>query len=215
MKVIQKYALSEKMPVHVLKLIEKGTEGEIPETPKKGEKVFDNVDNVIVGSNRIALEAAKDKAESLGMSAEILSSEFSGEAREAGLRLAKKALEVRKSSPNKKFCLISGGETTVTVKGAGKGGRNTELALAAAIALEGEKGITILSAGTDGNDGPTDAAGAIVDGESIDKARKLGLKAEEYLDNNDSYTFFKKTGDILITGPTGTNVMDVQIVLVQ
>jgi len=214
MNVIQKYALSEKIPVNVLKIIEKGIEGQIPETPKKGEGVFENVDNIIVGSNRIALEAARDKAESLSMSAEILSSDLAGEAREAGLWLAEKALEVRNSKPHKKICLISGGETTVTVRGSGTGGRNTELALAAAIALDGEKAITLLSAGTDGTDGPTDAAGAVIDGESIQKAGKLGLDAEEYLGNNDSYPFFKATGDLLITGPTGTNVMDVQVILV-
>jgi glycerate-2-kinase len=110
-------------------------------------------------------------------------------------------------------CFISGGETTVTVTGAGKGGRSMELALAFAIQIEGVSGITLLSAGTDGTDGPTDAAGAIVDGTTVMKARDIGLDPEEYLGNNDSYTFFREAGGLLVTGPTGTNVMDVQIMV--
>lgn len=112
-------------------------------------------------------------------------------------------------------CLISGGETTVTVKGNGTGGRNMELALAFAMEIEGIDGITLLSAGTDGTDGATDEAGAIVDGETIAKAKSIGLDPEEYLDNNDSYNFFKKIGELFFTGPTGTNVMDVQIMVIE
>jgi glycerate-2-kinase len=111
--------------------------------------------------------------------------------------------------------LISGGETTVIVKGSGKGGRNTELALSFAMEIEGVDGITFLSAGTDGTDGPTDAAGAIVDGQTITKAKSLGLDPQVYLDNNDSYNFFKETDSLIITGPTGTNVMDIQVVVVE
>jgi glycerate-2-kinase len=124
------------------------------------------------------------------------------------------AKQLLKEKDGKKICLISGGETTVTVKGNGKGGRNTELALAFALEVAGKKDIVLLSAGTDGTDGPTDAAGAIVTGETIERATSLKLDPRAYLVNNDSYTFFSKTGELLITGPTGTNVMDLQIILI-
>jgi glycerate-2-kinase len=217
--VIEKYRLVEMLPQSVGDVLQKGRNGLIPETPKEGEKAFENVDNIIVGSNKIALEAARNKAESYGFGADIISSELSGEAREVGRWLGEKALNARdalhKTGKEERICYISGGETTVTVKGKGRGGRNTELALAAAIALEEEDGVTILSAGTDGTDGPTDGAGAIVDGKSIKKARNLKLNPEAFLNNNDSYTLFKETGDLFITGPTGTNVMDIQIALIE
>jgi len=198
--------------------LKKGREGLIPETPKKDNAVFKNVNNKIIGNNLKALNTAKDKAQELGFHTEILSANISGEARKAGKWLAEKALETRKAlgvKSKKKICLISGGETTVTVKGKGKGGRNTELALSFAKEIEDTDGITFLSAGTDGTDGPTDAAGAVVDGSTVTKAKNLGLNPDEYLDNNDSYNFFKKTDSLLITGPTGTNVMDIQIILVE
>ncbi len=216
LNVLKKYNLLKQVPESVLKVIEKGADGQLPETPKAGDSIFDTIENIIVGSNLRAIEAAKERAEALGFRAEILFSELTGEAREAGRLLSEKAMETRRDrSGSQRVCLISGGETTVTVRGRGKGGRNTELALAFALAIDGRKGITLLSAGTDGNDGPTDAAGAVVDGDSVQKARRLGMDAGEYIDDNDSYTFFKKTGDILITGPTGTNVMDVQIIAVE
>jgi glycerate-2-kinase len=112
------------------------------------------------------------------------------------------------------MCLISGGETTVTVKGDGVGGRNMELALAFALETDGREGVTLLSAGTDGTDGPTDAAGAIVDGYTITGAKAAGLDPVACLNNNDSYSFFKKTGELFVTGPTGTNVMDIQIMMI-
>jgi hydroxypyruvate reductase/glycerate 2-kinase len=216
--VIEKYGLKEQAPASVMDVLEKGREGMISETPKEGSPVFNKVNNVILCNNRKAIEAAKEKAESIGCRVEILADDLTGEAREVGRWLAEKALktsnELRVTSNKKRVCLISGGETTVTVKGKGKGGRNTELALSFAMAIEGVKGISLLSAGTDGTDGPTDAAGAIVDGETVKKAKSLGLNPEEYLSKNDSYNFFRETDSLLITGPTGTNVMDVQIVLV-
>jgi len=137
-----------------------------------------------------------------------------GEASEVGQRLARQALAAANSQHgNARLCLLAGGETTVTVRGQGKGGRNMELALAFAMEIDGTPGITLLSAGTDGTDGPTDAAGAIVDGATITKARELGIDPQAYLDDNDSYGFFTQVGGLLVTGPTGTNVMDVQIVV--
>ena len=212
--VIEKYGLTDKCPAGIIDTLKKGTTGEISETPKEENKIFQNTENIIIGSNQKALKAAKAMAESLGLQVEITSSEQIGEARDIGKRLAKKARKALSVMHNERICLISGGETTVTVKGSGKGGRNMELALSFAIEIEGVEGITMLSAGTDGNDGPTDAAGAIVDGETVEKARAIGLDPLEYLANNDSYNFLKKIDGLFITGPTGTNVMDLQIILV-
>jgi glycerate-2-kinase len=214
--VINKYSLEKKAPGSVMNLLKRGREGSVPDTPGKNNPVFDNVQNIITCSNRTALEAAKNEAVSLGLDTEIISYEITGEARAAGKWLAEKAKALKGingQGDKGRKCLISGGETTVTVKGNGTGGRNTELALAFAMEIEGVEGITFLSAGTDGTDGPTDATGAVVDGKTVINAGKKGLIAQEYLDNNDSYNFFKETGSLLITGPTGTNVMDMQIVI--
>jgi glycerate 2-kinase len=210
--VLDKYGLKDRIPANVLTLLNRGAGGVIPDTPKAGDKIFEHVENIVIGSNTIALSAAKEKAVQLGFQTDILSAEITGEAREVGKRLAEKTVELR-TARHKKLCLISGGETTVTVRGKGKGGRNMEMALSFAMEIQGLDRITFLSAGTDGTDGPTDAAGAIVDGKTIEKAG--GMEPEAYLKNNDSYHFFKKTGDLLITGPTGTNVMDIQIVVIE
>jgi glycerate-2-kinase len=215
--VVEKYRLAKKLPKTVMDLLDGGVEGRVADTPKEGSPIFDMVENIIVGSNLKAAQAAEAKANDLGFDTTILSTELQGEASDIARWLAKKAIETKKSlggKAAKKICLISGGETTVTVRGNGKGGRNTELALAFALEVKGIKGITLLSAGTDGTDGPTDAAGAIVNGDTISRARSLSLDPVTYLKNNDSYTFFGKTGELLITGPTGTNVMDLQIILI-
>lgn len=211
MLVLDKYGLKDRVPENVLNVLHRGAGGLVPETPKAGNIIFEHVENVIIGSNTMALSAAKEKAEQLGFQADILSSEITGEAREVGKLLAKKAAELR-ASGQRNLCLLSGGETTVTVMGKGTGGRNTEMALAFAIEIQGKDGITFLSAGTDGTDGPTDAAGAVVDGKTIEKARE---DPGSYLRDNDSYHFLEKTGSLLITGPTGTNVMDIQIVVIE
>jgi len=213
-RVLKKYNLYHNTPEAVIDLLEKGREGIIPETPKLGSYVFKNVQNIIISSNRIAIDAACEKAKSLGLESQILTTSLSGEARDAGRVLAKKAREM-KSKAGKPLCLISGGETTVTVRGNGKGGRNTELALSFAMEIAGTEGITLLSAGTDGTDGPTDAAGAIVNGSTVSEGINKGLEPEDYLRNNDSYNFFKKIDSLLITGPTGTNVMDIQVILIE
>lgn len=207
-KVLEKYMLIDKAPGSIIDVLQNGAKGLIPETPKDDNPVFEKVENIIIGSNIKALEAAKEKAESLGLNPEIISSEITGEARDAGKWLTDIARSKRSN------CLISGGETTVTVKSSGTGGRNMELALAFAMEIEEIEGITLLSAGIDGTDGPTNAAGAIVDGQTVLKAKKIGLNLEEYLNNNDSYNFFKKIDELLITGPTGTNVMDTQIMVI-
>ncbi|HZV47650.1 MAG TPA: glycerate kinase [Thermodesulfovibrionales bacterium] len=216
--VLKKYGLMGKIPDNVLHFLQIGSEGIIPETPKEGDVIFRNVQNIIIGSNAIALHAAQDKAQSLGFNSEIISEKVIGEARDIGIWLASVALEAQKNigiHNQKGICLISGGETTVTVKGSGLGGRNMELALSFAMQIEGIHGITLLSAGTDGTDGPTDAAGAIVDGNTIGKAKRCGFDPHKFLDNNDSYNFFKKTDGLFVTGPTGTNVMDIQIIIIE
>lgn len=214
--VIEKYQIDRDVPTSVLDLLRCGSQRLIPETPKQGDPIFHMVSNTIVGNNRKAIEAAGKKAKQLGFDVTVINTGIHGEARQAGRWLARKVLAAKKVLAQRPeglrpACLISGGETTVTVQGHGTGGRNMELALAFAIEVDGQSGITLLSAGTDGGDGMTDAAGAIVDGLSVAKGRALGIDPREFLQDNDSYGYFKKTHDLLITGPTGTNVMDLQI----
>jgi glycerate-2-kinase len=215
--IVTRYDTAGEMPQKILQLLRDGVGGKIPDTPKKGDPLFDRVENIIIGSNRIATEAARKKAQRLGYEPVVLTTELHGEARDAAQWVYRQVLESQSclASGRKRICLIAGGETTVTVRGKGLGGRNTEMALAFAMAIEGTSGITFLSAGTDGTDGPTDAAGAFADGETIPKARALGLDAQSFLDNNDSYHFFEKPGGLFKTGATGTNVMDLQIILIE
>ncbi|MFQ5686944.1 MAG: glycerate kinase [Candidatus Scalindua sp.] len=216
-KVIGKYSLEYRIPDCVCKLLKKGQSGEIRENPKYGDTVFADTQNVIIGSNKIALEAAKEKAADLGYNTIILSSMVQGESKEAAIFFSAIAKEVHRTGTplSKPACIIAGGETTVTIKGNGKGGRNQEFALSAAMEIEGYDGIVILSAGTDGTDGPTDATGATVDSNTCKNAReRFCLNPEDFLTKNDSYNFFSKTGEHIITGPTLTNVMDIMISLI-
>lgn len=218
LSVLHTYDLTEQAPPAVVRILREGVHGRIPETPKKDDPIFRTVQNIVIGSNGIALRAVAAEAERLGFPSRIISESVSGEARDVGVWLGSVAREARQRlshGSSKRACLISGGETTVTVKGNGIGGRNMEVALSFALHIDGIPGITLLSAGTDGNDGPTDAAGALVDGQTIQKARSLGLDPRAYLDNNDSYTFFARIGGLFMTGPTGTNVMDVQTMLIE
>jgi len=205
-----------RLPASVRLLLRRGSEGASSETPKPGNPLFERVENVIVGSNRLAVAAAARKAVDAGFETTVISSEVEGEARDVGAALARKARDIQATMAieDRPVCLIQGGETTVMVTGSGKGGRNTELALAFAMEIEGTEGVCLLSAGTDGTDGPTDAAGAIADGDTIARARAADIDPSACLANNDSYTFFEKTGGLIVTGPTGTNVMDLQIVLI-
>lgn len=215
LRVLQKFNLLEIVPRSVRTRLEAGAKGEIPETPKTGDPVFEHVYNVIVGSNRIALEAAARTAEVLGFRTLILSSTIEGEAREVARGHAEILRKLRLSgdSISPPACVLSGGETTVSVRGDGVGGRNQEFALAAAIALAKVPNVVVLSGGTDGTDGPTDAAGAIATGDTVERAVALGLDPEQHLRRNDSYPFFDALGDLVKTGPTGTNVMDIHVLL--
>ncbi|MCS7287235.1 MAG: glycerate kinase [Anaerolineae bacterium] len=216
-KVLEKYGILTEMPQSIVERLQRGMKGEIPETPKPGDPVFDRVQNVIIADNYIAATAALEEARRWGFNALLLTTFLEGEAREIGKAVAAlgKEIALRGIPIPPPACLILGGETTVTIKGKGKGGRNQELALAAAIALEGWDEITIVTLATDGTDGPTDAAGAIVDGTTVRRGLEKGLSPLAYLQDNDSYTFFKALGDLLVTGPTNTNVNDLVFILVK
>ena len=216
-EIFKKYDLKE-IPNTIHEHLRAGLEGRLPETPKEGESMFKNIYNFIVGSNIIALESARQKAEATGYKTIILSSMVEGETREVARVHSAIAKEIVKTACplSPPACIISGGETTVTIKGDGLGGRNQEFCLAAALdMMKLPPQVVVLSGGTDGNDGPTDAAGAIVDPFTVDRGKEAGISAEKFLANNDAYHFFKKTKDLLMTGPTNTNVMDVRLVLVR
>ncbi len=215
--VIERYALTERIPKRVREYLQAGLAGEVPETPKPGDPIFQNVHVVIVGDNARAAEAAERTAQNLGYNTHILSTFVEGEAREVARVIAALGKElVRYNRPLPlPACLILGGETTVTVRGPGLGGRNQELALAAALALRGWDRITVVTLGTDGTDGPTDAAGGMVDGHTVERALRAGLDPEKHLQENNAYPLLKATQDLLITGPTLTNVNDLIFVFVE
>jgi hydroxypyruvate reductase len=209
--VLCKYSLMAGVPQSVYDRINCGSLGEVADTPKPGDPIFRRVRNSVVGSNRLALRAAARRARELGYRTLILASEVEGETREIARMHAAIAREiVRAGQPVKPpACIITGGETTVVLRGNGLGGRNQEFALAAAIDIAGLPDVLIFSAGTDGTDGPTDAAGACADGETLERKPD----AQRYLDNNDSYPYFGELNDLVKTGPTNTNVMDVRLIL--
>ena len=213
---LDRYQLRDLVPAAVVAHLERGGAGEIPETLKAGDPVLATVLNLVVGNNALALTAARDEAQRRGYQPLVLSSRIAGETREvAGVHTAIAAEVASSGQPlAAPACLISGGETTVTLVGNGKGGRNQEFALAAALQLQGTTHITVLSCGTDGTDGPTDAAGAIADGDTVTRAADLGLSAADHLQRNDAYPFFQALDDLVISGPTGTNVMDLRLLLV-
>lgn len=216
LEVVSRYHLAGELPPPVVAHLRRGARGEIRETPKPGDPLFDRTCNLVVGNNADGLMAAREEASGLGYHAQIVSSTVQGEARDVAREHVALARRVRQTGAPARppCCLISGGETTVTVRGRGKGGRNQEFALAAAIAMQGMEGVVVLSAGTDGTDGPTDAAGALADGRTVERARGRGMDAEAALEENDSYAFFSALDDLVMTGPTNTNVMDIQLVLV-
>jgi len=218
--VIAKYGLQQKLPTRVADYLRRGSAGEVPETVKAHDPCLGRTHSAIVAGLRQALAAAQEKAGQFGYVSRIISETLQGEAGEAARFLAQTARsELALMQLNERRCLLCGGETTVTVRGTGRGGRNQELALAFALEIEGVPGVSLLSAGTDGTDGPTDAAGAMVDGNTASHASKLGIEPLRYLASNDSYAFFRQLDNMsnghshFKTGPTGTNVMDIQIML--
>ncbi|MBI4773638.1 MAG: glycerate kinase [Deltaproteobacteria bacterium] len=215
-RIFERREIADSIPESIRTRILLGARGRIPETPKPGDPVFLHTQNLIVGSNRDAVLAAASEANRLGYKSLILSTRIEGEAKEVARVLAAVAKEIVESGHPiaPPACILSGGETTVTLKGDGLGGRNTEFVLASAMELAGWNSVVTVSVGTDGADGPTDAAGAICDGATVRKAKEKGLDPESHLSNNDSYRFFEQTGGLIRTGPTKTNVMDVRFSLV-
>jgi hydroxypyruvate reductase len=215
-EILKKYDLLKEISLSIQKHLQSGKEGRVQETPKPGEVVFEKVYNSLIGSNILALLEAKKEAESFGLNTVILSSSIEGETREAArfhTAVVKEVISSGNPIP-RPACILSGGETTVTIKGNGLGGRNQEFVLAGASEISGIEKVVILSGGTDGSDGPTDATGALADYTTVQRAITMGLNPKSHLENNDAYPFFQKLGDLLITGPTHTNVMDVRIILV-
>ncbi len=197
--VLKKYALYERTPNSILDILHAAEDG--------GTSLSKYAQNIIIGDNKLAARAALEHAQHEGIYAEILTNELQGEAREIGVMLSKRLRDELAKRP-RPFCLIAGGESTVTIKGQGKGGRNQELALAAVAELAGLQDVLLIALATDGDDGPTDAGGAVVTGESAQRSESLGLDAADYLSRNDSYPFFEALGDLIRSGPTGTNVND-------
>ncbi len=202
LSIVEKYALRNKIPAAIIPAL--------TETWKPSASIFEKVQNTIIASNAIALQTAQVQAELLGFQAKIINTSLQGEAQGIGRELAlqlKESLQIMQ----RPFCLLAGGETTVTIKGNGRGGRNQELALAAVDALAGSQNVLLVSIATDGEDGPTDAAGAFVTGETAQRAESLGIYAADFLLNNDAYSYFEKIDHLVKTGPSGTNVNDLVI----
>jgi glycerate 2-kinase len=220
LSIVRKYALADKLPQAVRNHLVLGEQGKIPETPKAGDPVFRDTVNIILGNNTLAVSAAQKTAQRLGYNARILNTTLTGEASKAAKNFAElaKDTDAGQSGIAKPVAMIAGGETTVTIRGKGKGGRNQEMALAFAIELHriypGSSNIFFLSAGTDGSDGPTDAAGAFVTPALMEKMKAISAQAAASLRENDSYHFFSNTGDLFKTGPTYTNVSDIQILII-
>jgi hydroxypyruvate reductase len=209
---LDKYDIRARVPAAVRNRLEAGARGALPETPKPADPIFRRVRNTVIGSNRIALAAAARRARELGLRTLLLASEVQGETREIGRMHAAIAREIARTGHPVRppACIVSGGETTVTLRGDGLGGRNQEFVLAAALDIAGLPNTVIFSAGTDGIDGPTGAAGALADGDTLGR----NPDARAYLNRNDSFHYFEALGDLVTTGPTHTNVMDVRLVLV-
>ncbi len=214
-RILNKYGLWGTSPAPVRKVLSDGASGALEETPKPGDAVFKKVHSVVVGNNRVASLAALECLRSEGLNTVLLSATLEGEAAQAGKVLASVAREVTVSGNPvpRPAGIVVGGETTVTVAGKGIGGRNQELTLSAALMLKGVKDCAVASLSTDGVDGPTDAAGAIADTYTLQRAQHLRLTPELFLSDNDSYSFFSKLGDLIHTGQTGTNVNDITVIV--
>ena len=215
-EILKIYRLWDKVPSSVKKVLSNGQKGLVLETPKPSDKVFTKVQNVVVGNNRTASLAAYSNFKKAGLNALLLSSCLEGQARDVGTMLASIATEIAvcRNPVPKPAGMVAGGETTVTVVGKGKGGRNQEIVLGATLKMGATDGVVVASISTDGVDGPTDVAGAIADGKTLLRSKELGLNPRRFLEENDSYSFFSKLNDVILTGSTGTNVNDVSVIVV-
>jgi hydroxypyruvate reductase len=200
--------LRDRVPLSVRRRLTAGAAGAIAETPKPGDPLFERVTNIVIGNNALLTDAASAAARALGYRPHVLTRRLEGEARDVARDLVERARALAPPA-----CLIAAGETTVTVRGSGRGGRCQELALAAALALGTDETLTVLAAGTDGTDGPTNAAGALVDASTVARGRAAGLDARATLADNDAHTFLAASGDLIVSGPTATNLMDLYLVL--
>ncbi|HHU14549.1 MAG TPA: DUF4147 domain-containing protein [Lentisphaerae bacterium] len=209
--VIGRFRLSDRLPASLWNHLQRGASGLIPETPKPGDPLFDKVQNRIIGSNRLALEGAAQKANALGFEPRIITDTLRGDCGAVAEFILRTLDDHLASESRRPLCLLFGGEPTLKVEGDGLGGRNQHLALLLATRLQGRQGVTLLCAGTDGTDGPTDAAGAVVDGRTLFDALEKGIDAQAYLDRYDSYHFFQQAGGHILTGSTHTNVMDMVV----
>lgn len=210
LQILQKYHLEDKIPANISAVLRRGANGELPETLKEDDPLLNRVTNAVIASNPQAAESALQQARQEGFHTLLLTTYLQGEASQAGVVLASVLKQIAATGQPlpRPACLVAGGETTVTLRGKGMGGRNQEMALGATFLLEGTPDVALVTLGTDGEDGPTDAAGAFITGDSLARARSQGLDALGYLQNNDSYHFFKALGHLVNTGPTGTNVND-------
>ncbi|HKD00349.1 MAG TPA: glycerate kinase [Methylomirabilota bacterium] len=206
LEVLERRGLSGRVPASIARRLQAGRAGEIQETPKPGDPLFERVENIVIGNNALVTDAAVAAAKRLGFRADLATRELQGEARDVAREFVARA---RRLTPP--ACLIAGGETTVTVRGQGKGGRCQEFALAAALELGPTDHITILAAGTDGTDGPTDATGAIVDGGSVERGAAAGADVRRALADNDAYAFLRASRDLIVSGPTRTNLLDLYL----
>lgn len=212
--IIRKYNIENELPVQINRVLQEGIEKKRQETLKDSDEILRLTNNLIIGTNLLALKTAKEMAESLGYESQIVTNKLEGDVTDVANYIFEIAKSVKEKKDNKKICLLFAGEPTVKVKGNGLGGRNQHLALIAARLLKDLPGITFLSGGTDGTDGPTDATGAVVDSFTSQNSSNLLLDMEQYIANCDSYNFFKQEGGLIKTGPTQTNVMDLMIVLI-
>jgi glycerate 2-kinase len=207
---LEKYRLQDQAPPRIMHVLKDGAAGKLPETLKPGDPVFERVQNTIIADNFLAAQAAAAQARAYGWNTLLLTTYLHGEASQAGMLLGGVLRQIATSSDpiQRPACIIAGGETTVTLRGEGMGGRNQELALGAVTELAGLERAALIALATDGDDGPTDAAGAVVTGETLSRGLSLGMKPVAFLDQNNSYAYFQALDDLLLTGPSGTNVND-------
>ena len=214
--ILEQFEIRDRAPASVVRRLEQGSRGEIPETPKPDDPLFRRVTNVVIGNNALVVDAAAARAAELGFTPHVLTRRLQGEASQVARDLVQMARRIRAglgpvAAP---ACVLASGETTVTVRGQGSGGRCQEFALAAALEMKGLEGVVVLAAGTDGTDGPTEAAGAVADGWTTRRVREHGYDPRARLEANDSHPVFASLGDLVITGPTNTNLLDLYLVLI-
>lgn len=214
MDIIEKYGIKDKIPAGITKILNEGFNKIRKETLKESDEAFRLTTNLIIGNNRLALKKAREKAEALGYTTKIITDSLHSDVEDVADYIFSKLIKYRNENPGKKSCLLFGGEPTIKITGDGLGGRNQHLALLMAQKINGINGVVFLSGGTDGTDGPTDAAGAIAEPETLKHSEALGLDINKYISDCDSYNFFRQEGGLIKTGPTQTNVMDLIVVLI-